>query len=259
MSDLPHRLDRTVVIRANRETVFSFLSNSDQWALWWGAGSTIGTRPGERIYIRHPSGVEAAGEIVEVEPPKRIVFTYGYVSGNPIPPGASIATITLEPDGANTRLHLVHEFADAGVRDHHIQGWRHQLSLFANAVSNYLNRNVDAVVDTWFSAWAETDAARRARALAEIVAASVTFRDRNSTIEGLDELSTQIGAYHTFMPNVTLSRRGDVRHCQGIVLADWVMVNGDGKEISAGTNVFELGPERLIESVTGLWTPAQMA
>ncbi len=253
MTNLPHRLERTVVIRADRETVFSFLSNSDRWALWWGVGSTIGTRPGDRIYIRHPGGVEAAGEILEVEPPTRIVFTYGYVNGNPIPPGASIATITLEPEGAHTRLRLVHDFGDAGVRDHHIQGWRHQLSLFANAVSNYINRDAGAVVDTWFSAWAEPDAAARARALADIASASLTFRDRNSTIDGLDELSAQIGAYHTFMPNVSLVRRGDVRHCQGIALADWVMVNGDGKEISTGTNVFQLTTDGKVESVTGLW------
>lgn len=253
MSSLPHRLDRTVVIRADRETVFSFFTDSDRWASWWGAGSTVGTRPGEPIYIRHPAGVEAAGEIVELEPPSRIVFTYGFVNGNPIPPGASLATITLEPEGAYTRLHLVHEFADAAARDHHVQGWRHQLSVFANAVADYIHRDVNTIVDGWFNGWAEIDPTARERMLGAISRSNITFQDRHSTLDGLAELSAQIGAYHTFMPNVTLTRRGDVRHCQGVALADWVMAGADGKEQGSGTNVFQLGSDGKIESVTGLW------
>jgi hypothetical protein len=41
-----------------------------------------------------------------------------------IAPGASLVTLRLEPDAAGTRLHLVHEFADAPTRDQHVQGWR---------------------------------------------------------------------------------------------------------------------------------------
>ena len=46
MIALSYRLDRTVVIRARRDTVFRFLSNAAEWAEWWGAGSTIDARPG---------------------------------------------------------------------------------------------------------------------------------------------------------------------------------------------------------------------
>ena len=37
---LAHRLDRTLVIQARRETVFQFFTDTPQWAAWWGAGST---------------------------------------------------------------------------------------------------------------------------------------------------------------------------------------------------------------------------
>ena len=46
---LPYRLDRTIVIRASRETVFAFFTDSDRWASWWGAGSRIEGRPGGRM------------------------------------------------------------------------------------------------------------------------------------------------------------------------------------------------------------------
>ena len=41
----------------------------------------------------------------------------------------------LDSHPAGTLVQLTHEFADAAVRDHHVQGWRFQLSLFANAMA----------------------------------------------------------------------------------------------------------------------------
>ena len=129
------RLDRTIVIRARPATVFEFFTSTPDWAAWWGAGSTIDARPGGQLLIRHPNGVEVTGEVIDVRAPERIVFTYGYASGKPIPPGGSQVTIRLDGHPAGTLLQLTHEFSDAGARDHHVQGWRFQLSLFANAVA----------------------------------------------------------------------------------------------------------------------------
>src|SRR6202043_2187402 len=106
MPDLPYDLERTVVIKAKPETVFRFFTDSARWASWWGAGSTIDAQPGGKVYIRHPNAVEALGEVLEVRPPERIVFSYGFVSGKPMPPGSSRVTIRLEPDEDGTRLHL---------------------------------------------------------------------------------------------------------------------------------------------------------
>ena len=77
---LPNRLDRSVVIEAEPETVFRFFSDSDRWASWWGKGSTIEPRVGGRVFICHPGGVEVSGEVTEVQPPQRIAFTYGYAA-----------------------------------------------------------------------------------------------------------------------------------------------------------------------------------
>ena len=40
-ANLPHRLDRTLLIQARRETVFRSFTDPVRWALWWGDGSTI--------------------------------------------------------------------------------------------------------------------------------------------------------------------------------------------------------------------------
>ena len=80
---LPYTLDRIITIAAPRELVFEFLSRTDRWAAWWGNGSTIDPRVGGRVVVRHPNNIEFHGEVVEIDPPSRIVFTYGTPSGTP--------------------------------------------------------------------------------------------------------------------------------------------------------------------------------
>jgi uncharacterized protein YndB with AHSA1/START domain len=251
---LDHRLDRTLVIGAPQAAVFRYFTDPARWAAWWGAGSTIDARQGGRVFVRYPEGTEAVGEIVEIDAPSLIVFTYGYVSGTPVPPGGSRVTIRLEPVARGTRLHLVHEFADAAVRDHHVQGWRYQLSLFANVVANDVHGDPDAWADAWFAMWADTDEASRASRLRAMAVPEIRMRDRFSSVEGLDELTQHIGAAQRFMPGLRLQREGSARHCQGVVVADWLAVGPDGQTRGRGTNVFTLTADGKIETVTGLWS-----
>ena len=250
MLELPYDLERTVLIRALPETVFRFFTDSARFAAWWGAGSTIDAVPGGKVYIRHPNGVEAVGEVLEVQGPERIVFTYGYASGNPIPPGSSRVTIRLEPDESGTRLHLRHEFAEPGPRDLHVQGWRFQLSLFANAVANEVYAGAEATVDQWFEAWTIAGDKARAELLARIASPEVSFRDRYSLLEGLDDLVAHTGAAQRFMPGIRLQRNGSVRQCQGAVLAEWTAVDKDGKERMSGTSIFQFRADGRIDTVT---------
>jgi len=251
---LDHTLDRTVLIRARRAVVFRYFSDSARWADWWGAGSTIDPRPGGAVRIRYPNGIEAGGEVLEIDPPRRIVFSFGYASGQPIPLGASRVTVTLDEEPAGTRLHLSHAFGDAAVRDHHVQGWRYQLAVFANVVADAGHSGAEAVVDDWFAAWSEIDASRRTALLAARAAPGVRFRDRFSLVEGLDELEPHLAAAQTFMPGVSLTRAGEVRSCQGTALADWIARGPDGAELGRGTNVFVLDADGRIEDVVGLWS-----
>jgi hypothetical protein len=74
-------------------------------------------------------------------------------------------------------------------------------------------------------------------------------------IEGIAELIAQVAAYHQFMPGVRLTRDGEIRRCQGTVLADWVARAADGAERGRGTNVFTFSRDGRIESVVGFWQP----
>jgi uncharacterized protein YndB with AHSA1/START domain len=250
---LPHHLDRTLVIRAPRDIVFSFFTDSSRWASWWGAGSTIDPVEGGQVYIRHPNGVEAGGEVLEMSAPDRISFSYGFASGIPMPIGASRVTIVCEAQGEATRVCLHHAFAEAAPRDEHVQGWRFQLSLFANIVTRLVHAGAAEKVDTWFSAWAEPDAATREAMLASVAVPAVQFRDQYSCLDGMSEVLPHIAAAQRFMPGLRLQRDGDVQHCQGTVLARWTATGADGASRGSGTNVFTMAADGRIEAVTGLW------
>ncbi|MEP7351915.1 MAG: SRPBCC domain-containing protein [Acidobacteriota bacterium] len=255
MSDFPHRVERTVTICAPIQTVFRYFTDCARWASWWGQGSTIDPQLGGKVYIRHPNGVETEGEVLEVDPPERIVFTYGYASGKPIPLDGSRVTIRLEADSQGTRLHLLHEFREPVSAEEHVQGWRFQLSVFSNVVANEVHAACGSVIDKWFAAWRVGDVEARTKELTDLVAPAIQFWDRYSQLEGIGDVCDQISAYQRFMPDLLFERHGDVRHCQGTVLTDWIAVGADAKEKMSGTSVFRFAPDGRIDSVISFTNP----
>jgi uncharacterized protein YndB with AHSA1/START domain len=251
MAALPHALDRTVTIRALRETVFSFLADSPRFARWFGAGSAIDARPGGKLEIRFPGGV--AGEVTAVVPGERIEFTYGYVTGKPMAAGASRVTIRLRDVAVGTCLELRHEFAQAELRDMHVAGWRYQLAVLANQVCAEQHADLAARADRFFAAWAETDASARRAHLAAAVTEDVEFRDAYGCIRGVDDLSKHIIAVQLHMPGSRPVRSGEPRQCQGSALIDWNALDRDGQVWATGTNAVELAPDGRLASVVGFW------
>lgn len=254
MTDLPYSLERNVLICAQRKTVFRYFTDSKLFAEWWGPGSQIDGRPGGALKIVYPNGVIASGQVIETVADERIVFTYGYEdAAKPIPPGGSRVTITLSDRPGGTWLTLKHELADEQTRDHHVQGWRYQLALFANAGANRQHADLGSLIDRYFATWAESDAATRKQHLQELAVAEVVFQDKYGCTAGLDDLNAHVAASQMHMPGVTLHRSGELRHCQGTVLAEWEARSGEGKTLARGSNVFLLAPDGRIARVVGFW------
>lgn len=49
------------------------------------------------------------------------------------------------------------------------------------------------------------------------------------------------------MPGLRTSREGEIKHCQGTVLASWTVVSADGQPRGRGTNVFQMGADGRIQ------------
>jgi uncharacterized protein YndB with AHSA1/START domain len=250
---LVHRLDRRVTLPVPPATVFNYFTDSTRWARWFGAGSTIEARPGGAMRIVFPGGAQITGEVVEATAPGSIVFTYGNASGTPIPPSGSRVTVGLKDHEGGTKLRLSHAFTSEGTRNEYVQGWRYQLSVLANLVTTEAYADAAATVDGWFEAFSDANDATRNATLDRVVAPDIEFRDRFSLVLGLDDLRPHLAAGHKFMPGMRLARVGDVRHCQGTVLADWVATGPDGAERGRGTNVFTLSGDGRVSTVVGFW------
>jgi uncharacterized protein YndB with AHSA1/START domain len=118
-------IEREVRIDASPETVFEFFTNPAQMVRWKGATATLDPRPGGVYRVEMRPDAVIAGEYVEVDPPHRVVFTWGWEGGDAeAPPGSSTVAITLTADGDGTLVRLVHSgLPTAASVERHSQGW----------------------------------------------------------------------------------------------------------------------------------------
>lgn len=253
MNDESFLIERTVLIRAKRSTVFRYFTDSARFAAWWGPGSTIDPRPGGKVDIRYPNGVTAGGEVVEIVDGRRIVFTFGYDDPTkPFPRGTSRVTVTFTEERNGTQVHLAHAVPTESARDAHVPGWRFQLSTFANVVTKEGEGDALAIIDRYLAIWSEPDGEARKQALAELVTDDVQFRDAFACLSGRSDLADHVGASQMHMPGIALERDGAPLFCQGSALVDWVAKKPDGSVVARGTNALELLGGRL-GSITGFW------
>src|SRR5262249_8474050 len=107
-------------------------------------------RPGGVYLVGVLPGHTARGEFVEVEPPRRLVFTFGWDPNedgpNAVPPGSTRIEIELVPDGNGTLLRFTHELPTAESAQSHAHGWDHYLGRLAVAASGG-----DAGADPWLA------------------------------------------------------------------------------------------------------------
>lgn len=89
-----------------------------------GVGAQLDPRPGGRFRIDADGAHIALGEYREVDPPHRLVMTWGWEDDDSVPPGSTLVEITLTPEGSGTLLRLRHSgLPDEGSRANHHGGW----------------------------------------------------------------------------------------------------------------------------------------
>src|SRR5260370_4695019 len=98
----------SVHVAAEPETVFPYFTDPGRYIQWMGSEATLDPVPGGTYRVRVRDGVEAAGEFVEVDPPRRIVFTWGWTGDPAVPPGTTRGVITLHPADGGAHVVLRH-------------------------------------------------------------------------------------------------------------------------------------------------------
>jgi uncharacterized protein YndB with AHSA1/START domain len=102
-------IEREIHIDAASETVFEFFTDATKLTGWLAAEATLDPRPGGVCHQEHPAAdgsggiYHMRGEFVEVTPPERVVFTWGFTNPDAaVPPGSTAPlwnVIDLLPEG----------------------------------------------------------------------------------------------------------------------------------------------------------------
>ena len=138
MAAEPEGIVREIRIAASPEEVFSYFTDAEKLVVWKAASAELDARPGGRFRMDVTGrGDVALGEYIEIAPPDRLVFTWGWEGGDapgPLPP--SVVEVTLSPDGDDgTLLRLVHRGVPEEIRGGSAEGWDHYLPRLALAAA----------------------------------------------------------------------------------------------------------------------------
>jgi uncharacterized protein YndB with AHSA1/START domain len=121
-----------VVIEASPETVFQFFIDPARMRHWMGGHIDLDPQSGG-VFAVDIGDNHTRGSFVVVEPPERVVFTWGWEGSDLVPPGSSTVTVVLEATDGGTLVRLVHSDLPAGEDIRHSHGWTHYLGRLTKA------------------------------------------------------------------------------------------------------------------------------
>ena len=144
--------EKSVLVPLDPDATFALLTEPERLRRWQAVTARVELRAGGQYRWTIVPGHNASGTITEVEPGRRLVFTFGWEgSGATPPPGGSTVTITLEPAEGGTNVRLVHSGLTPEEAAGHLEGWTHYTERLARAAAAG-----DAGPDEW-AASAPTD------------------------------------------------------------------------------------------------------
>jgi uncharacterized protein YndB with AHSA1/START domain len=140
-------VERELAIAARPETVWALLVDPAEAVRWMGRAATFDLRPGGTYRVEVIPGHTARGEFVEIDPPHRLVYTWGWEpeSGSPVAPGSTTVEFELTGDGDGTILRFRHrDLPSDESAASHAHGWDHYLERLATVAAGG-----DPGVDPW--------------------------------------------------------------------------------------------------------------
>ncbi|MGO8873350.1 MAG: TIGR03086 family metal-binding protein [Acidimicrobiales bacterium] len=168
-------VEKSVVVPLAADETFALLTEPERLRRWHTITARIDLRAGGDYRWTVVPGHTAAGTVIEVEPGRRLVMSWGWEGTEDLPPGASTLTITLEPVDGGTLVRLVHDGLTEEQAAGHGEGWGHYLDRLSLAA-----RSGDAGADAWVFDQTPTDrlsAAEGSLAACQLVLRGLKARD----------------------------------------------------------------------------------
>lgn len=163
--------DKAVVVPLDPAATFALITQPDRLRRWLAVTARLELRAGGEYRWTVTPGHIAAGSVVDMEPGRRVVLSWGWTDGDP-EPGGSTVTMTLTPVDGGTEVRLVHNGLSDEQAVGHAEGWNHYLDRLVVA-----GTRGDAGADEWAAA---------PRQLDELSSAEATLAVLQNLLRGLD-------------------------------------------------------------------------
>lgn len=115
-------LTASVMIAAPPAAIFPYLTQAELLVEWLGDWADVDPTPGGTFAV-DMNRVAVRGEYVEVQPPHRVVFTWGVPGRDGLEPGSTTVEVILTEAAGGTRVELFHHGLPSGEVTSHRQGW----------------------------------------------------------------------------------------------------------------------------------------
>jgi uncharacterized protein YndB with AHSA1/START domain len=124
MSEADEAVHAEIAIDAPIAAVYAMFTDPSRLVRWIGIRAMLEPKPGGQFRFELMPGEFCSGRYLELEPPNRVVFTWGWESGAlPVEPGSSTVSVELTESGGVTHVRLTHSGLSDAMRDHHAGGW----------------------------------------------------------------------------------------------------------------------------------------
>lgn len=119
-------------IAAPPQQVFGYLVTERGMLTWMGQHARLDPRPGG-VFELDIAGFPVRGRYLEVDPPHRVVVSWGFAGNDQLPPGGSQVSFELTAIGEGTRVSVRHTGLPDEHQAGHADGWAHFTSRLARA------------------------------------------------------------------------------------------------------------------------------
>jgi uncharacterized protein YndB with AHSA1/START domain len=124
VSTPPYRT--SIDIAAPPDAVYPYLTRAESILVWMGDYALLDAVPGGVFHL-DINGVPVRGCYLELDPPQRLLISWGHAGSDRLPPGSSTVEITLTPIPGGTRVTVEHRNLPPDQAAQHAIGWPHFL------------------------------------------------------------------------------------------------------------------------------------
>lgn len=127
---------KRISVAAAPDTVFALLTEPDRLRRWQSVVSTVDLSIGGTFRHLVVPGHVASGTFTDIDPGRRLVYTFDWAEEPGDPATASMVTVELTADGDRTIIDFTHAgLPDADAVANHAEGWNHFLDRLETAAT----------------------------------------------------------------------------------------------------------------------------